>query len=104
MRRPPFDASHEVADGDTLRNLHEHMDMLFGQYAGDDLYAEFFADLSDDRSYPISQSAFQHFVAIFRDPDDVVAVVKNGVTSGCVAHRLEQKAAKTWFRTKETDN
>jgi hypothetical protein len=27
-------------------------------------------------------------IAIFGNPDDVVAMVKNGVTSGCIAHRL----------------
>jgi hypothetical protein len=85
MRRPSFGSSHEVANGDMRRNFHEHMHKLFGQYAGHDLDAEFFADLSDNRSYPFSQCAFQHFVAILRDPDDVVAVVKNCVTSGCVA-------------------
>ena len=89
MRRSSFDPSHEVADGDMRRNFHEHMHMLFGQYAGHDLHAEFFTDLSDNRSYPVSQCAFQHFVALLRDPNDVVAVVKNCVTPGCVA--MKQK-------------
>jgi hypothetical protein len=62
--------------------------LTFGQHAGYNFHAQFFADLPDDRSYPISQSAFQHFVAVLRDPDDVITMVENRVTSACVGHRL----------------
>ena len=48
------------------------MDMFSRQTAGDDLDAQFFAHLSDNRSYPLLQRAFQHLVAILRDPDDVI--------------------------------
>src|ERR1700730_3253740 len=37
-------------------------------------------------SYPLAQCSFQNLIAIFGNPDDVVAMVKNGVTSGCIAH------------------
>jgi hypothetical protein len=56
------------------------MDMLPRQHAGDDLDAEFLARLPDHRSYPLPRRAFQHRVAILRDPDDGVAIVKNRVT------------------------
>src|ERR1700716_2427443 len=62
------------------RDFHEHMDMFSRQNAGDDLDAKFFAQLPDNRSYPLPQRAFQHLVAILRDPDDVIPMVKNRVT------------------------
>jgi hypothetical protein len=57
------------------RDFHEHMDMFSRQNAGDDLDAKFFAQLPDNRSYPLPQCAFQHLVAILRDPDDVIPMV-----------------------------
>src|ERR1700730_17362136 len=69
------------------RDFHEHMDMFSRQNARDDLDAKFFAQLPYNRSYPLPQRAFQHLVAILRDPDDVIPVVKNRVTPACVAHR-----------------
>src|ERR1700731_4150069 len=38
MRRAPFDTSNDVADRDMRWYLDEHVDMLFGQNARDDLY------------------------------------------------------------------
>src|ERR1700730_7825759 len=70
------------------RDFHEHRDMFSRQNTGYDLDAQFLADLPDDRSYPLPQRAFQHLVAILRDPDDVVAMVKNRVTPARVAHTL----------------
>ena len=61
------------------------MDMFSRQNPGDDLDAKFFAQLPDNRSYPLPQRAFQHLVAILRDPDDVIPMVKNRVTPACVA-------------------
>src|ERR1700730_11947172 len=74
MRRAPFDTANEVADRDMRWYL--------------DLYPQFLADLPNDGSYPLAQCSFQNLIAIFGNPDDVVAMVKNGVTSGCIAHRL----------------
>src|SRR6202163_4514009 len=88
MRRPSLDAPHEVADGNMRRDFHEHMDMFSRQNAGYDLDAQFSAHQPDNRSYPLPQRAFQHLVAILRDPDDVIPMVKNRVTPACVAHRL----------------
>jgi hypothetical protein len=77
------DTPHEVADGNMRRDFHQHMDMFSRQNAGDDLEAQVFAHLPDNRSYLLPQRAFQHLVAILRDPDDVVAMVKNRVTPAC---------------------
>src|SRR4029453_5390213 len=46
-----------------------------------DLHAQFLAYLLDDRPNPLPQGSFQNLVAILRYPHDMVAVVKNGVTS-----------------------
>src|SRR3984893_143709 len=105
MRRAPFDTSNDVADRDMRWYLDEHVDMLFGQNARDDLYPQFLADLPNDGSYPLAQCSFQNLIAIFGNPDDVVAMVKNGVTSGCIAHRLtesvyDQKTAQASLRLK----
>ena len=86
--RTSFDTAHKVTDGNMGRYGDEHVDMLFGQNARYDLNAKLVADLLDDRSYPLAQCSLQHLVPILRDPDDVIAMVKNGVTSGCVGHRL----------------
>src|ERR1700730_15309833 len=43
MRRAPFDTSNDVADRDMRWYLDEHVDMLFGQNARDDLYPQFLA-------------------------------------------------------------
>ena len=76
MRRAPFDTANEVADRDMRWYLDEHVDMLFGQNARDDLYPQFLANLPNDGSYPLAQCSFQNFIAILGDPDDVVAMVK----------------------------
>ena len=55
--------------------LDEHVDMLLGQNARDDLYPQFLADLPNDGSYPLVQCSFQNLIAIFGNPDDVVAMV-----------------------------
>ena len=81
--QPSLDAPHEVADSNMRRDFHEHMDMFSRQNAGDDLDAKFFAQLPDNRSYPLPQRAFQHPVAILRDPDDVIPMVKTRVTPAC---------------------
>src|SRR5450759_5366904 len=95
MRRAPFDTANEVADRDMRWYVDEHVDVLFGQNAGDDLDSQFLADLPDNRSYPLPQRAFQNLIAVFGDPDDdVVAMVKNGVTSGCIAQKTAQASVR----------
>src|SRR5439155_27054053 len=81
------------------RDFHEHMDMFSRQNAGDDLDAKFFAQLPDNRSYPLPQRAFQHLVAILRDPDDVIPMVKNRVTRLC---RSETDSLKCAFPPRAT--
>ena len=53
VRRPAFDPPYEVADCDMGRDFHEHMHVFFGQDAGHNLNAELFANLPDNRAYPL---------------------------------------------------
>ena len=46
MRRTPLDSAHEVADRNVGRYLDKHVDMLTRQHAGDDLHAQFLANLA----------------------------------------------------------
>jgi hypothetical protein len=57
--------------------------MVSRQDTGYDLDAQVFAYLPDNRSHPLRQRAFQHLVAILRDLDDVITLVKNRVTPAC---------------------
>ena len=86
--RPPLDPPDEAADRDVRGDLDEHAHMLLRQNAGHDRLAEFAAHPPDDFADTFSQRSFQHLVAVFRDPDDVVTVVKDGVTSAGVARRM----------------
>ena len=67
----------------------EHMDMIARQHTLDDLHAHFTTDLPDDVPHPLPQFPLQHLVAILGDPDDVIAVVKNRVTSSAMKLRLK---------------
>src|ERR1700724_2461667 len=73
MRRAPFDTSNDVADRDMRWYLDEHVDMLFGQNARDDLYPPVPCRPANDGSYSLAQCSFQNLIAIFGNPDDVVA-------------------------------
>src|ERR1019366_6754403 len=79
--RPPLDPPDEVADSDVRRYLHEHVHVLLRQDAGHDLHADLPATLRDDGAYALPQRSLEHLVAVFRDPDDVVTMVKDSVTS-----------------------
>ena len=58
------------------------------QHAFDDRHAKLGAHLPDDRPHPLAQLAAQHLVAVFGDPDDVVAMMENGVAAAVVGHIL----------------
>jgi hypothetical protein len=57
---------------------------MFSRQNAGDLDAQFFADLPDNRSYPLPQRDFLHLVAILRDvdgqivPDGGVKVYQSG--------------------------
>ena len=76
------------------------MDMIARQHTLDDLHAHFTTDLPDDVPHPLPQFPLEHLVAILGDPDDVIAVVKNRVTSSAVGHTLLSKKGlhTSWVR------
>src|SRR4030088_861185 len=77
------------------RDFHEHMDMFSRQNAGDDLDAKFLAQLPDNRSYPLPQRAFQHLVAILRDPDHVIRSPRGRVDARANS-LMEQPVLHIW--------
>ena len=39
------------------------------------------ANLADDVSDPLAQSSLQHLITVFRDPNDVITMIENGMAS-----------------------
>ena len=62
--------------------------MVARHHAVQNLDPGLFSDLCDDRPYSTLQLAPQHPVAILRDPDQVIAVVVERMTSLGVAFHL----------------
>ena len=85
-RRSAFCATDEVADGDMRRDLDEHMDVVARQRAIDDRHAHLGTDLPDDLSDPQAHFAPQHLEPIFRRPDEMIAMMEGGVTTGRIPH------------------
>ena len=79
-----FGALHQIADGNMGRHRDKHVDVIARQHTLDDLHTHLTTDLPDDVPHPLPQFSLQNLVAIFGDPDDVIAVVKNRVTAGAV--------------------
>lgn len=59
-RRPAFHPTHEIADRDMWRDLHEDMDVIARQRAVDDCRSHLGTDLLDDLSDPQAHFAPQH--------------------------------------------
>ncbi len=88
-RRPSFDPTHYVTDSSVRRDRHEHMDMIAGQYPADDRNPEFLANLPRDFTDPRPNGTLQNLVPIFRNPNDVITMVKNSVFATVVLHDLQ---------------
>ncbi len=55
------------------------MHMVARDYAFDDVYVQFLANLPDDLADTKTERTLQQFVTIFGDPDDVIAMIENCV-------------------------
>ncbi len=75
-RRPPFHALHEMAHGDMRRNLHKHMNVISTQNTTDNFYIHLCANLANNGPNTFADIPPQHFVTIFWNPNDMVAMVK----------------------------
>jgi len=72
----------EVADRDVRRDFDEHVNVILRQRAVDDGHTHLSADLPDNLADPETHIADQHFEPVLRRPDEMVAMVKCGVTTG----------------------
>ncbi len=86
VRRSALHPANNIANPKMRRDRHEHMHMIRRQDALDDGHAELGADLADDLADTQAHFACQNLEAILGDPDDVVAMIKNGVRAGVVGH------------------
>ena len=65
-------------------NLRKNRDVIGRQNAIDHPNAHFFRYLRDDRANPQPQVALQDAVSIFRDPHQMITVVKNRMAAFAV--------------------
>ena len=85
-RRTPLDPAHDIAQRMPRRHTDEHMHVIPGQYALDDLDAEFRAGLANNLPNTTLQLAAKDAVAIFGRPDDVITVAVKCMTTLAVDH------------------
>ena len=88
VRGATLDALHEPAHRDARRDRHEQVDMIVGQDAADDCSSHLAADLANDFADPLTQRTLQHLEPVLSDPDNMIAVVKNGVRGFIIGHDL----------------
>jgi len=83
-RTTPFGHLHKVTDRNMRWNLRKNMDVIRRQNAIDNANAHFFCHLRDNRAHAQPQVTLQDPVSIFRNPHQVITVVKNRVAAFAV--------------------
>ena len=68
------------------RDVYKHMDVIGRQYAPDHPHSHLLTNLADHVADPFADCPAQDLVAVFGNPDNMIAVMKNRVTSGPVDH------------------
>ncbi len=58
------------------------------QHAANDLNTKTLTDLAQYITYTRTNFAFQNFVAVLWNPNNVITMMKNCVSAGCVAHSV----------------
>ena len=84
--RPALDPAHEIAHRQLWRDRYEHMHMVTRYNALEDLYAILCANLADDLPHAQLHLTAEKLVAIFRRPDQMIAMVENAVLSFVILH------------------
>ncbi len=87
-RRSPFGALHELADGYMWWDFHKHVHMIARQNAADNPHPHLFANLADYIAHARTDFPGQNFVSVLWNPNDMITMMKNCVTSRRVAHNL----------------
>ena len=83
-RAAPFGNLHQVTDRNMRWNLRKNRDVIGRQNAMDHPNAHFFRHWRDARANPPPPVALQDAVSIFRDPHQMITVVKNRVATFAV--------------------
>jgi len=73
--RPALHQPHQITDRQFRRDRYEHMDVIAGQDALDDLDAILCTDLSADVPDADAQLTCEYFETVLRRPDEVVSVI-----------------------------
>src|SRR5579862_1348309 len=82
----PLGPLYELADRNMRWYLDEQMHMIARQRATDDVHAHLGANLPDNVADPDAYITDQNLVPIFRRPNDMESVVKEGVTAAAIRH------------------
>ena len=88
VRRAPLYALHKPAHRDARRDRHEQVDVIVGHDTTDNRCTHLTTYLPNDLTNPLTQCTTQDFEPLLRDPDDMIAVVKNGVRGFIIGHDL----------------
>ena len=87
-RRTALHPLHELTDCNMRRNFDKHMDVIVGKNTVYNFHAQFRADLPDDCTDPLAYLPTQNFVPVLGNQNDMVAMMKNRMTSSPVTHSL----------------
>lgn len=84
-RRTPLHALHELTNRNMWRNFYKHVDVIGGKYAADNFNTQLRANLFDNYANPFPYFPAQNLVAVFGNPNDMITMMKNRMTSCRVA-------------------
>ena len=94
VRGAPLRALHETTYGNARRNRHEEVDMVVGQDPVDDRDAHLATDLAHDLANSLTQGSVQDLKPVFGDPDNMIAMVKNGMRGFIIGHDLSPRTER----------
>lgn len=79
MGRTALHLAHQIRDSELRRHRDEHVDVIARQYPPQDVDLVLAAYLTADVAHPQAQRSSQHFVAVFRRPDDVITMIEDAM-------------------------
>ena len=86
------------------RDREEHVDMIPGQAAFDNMHPQFGAGLPNDLPQALAHRAMHDLVSIFCDPHDMEPMVKSRMRAGRIPHDLLSRILKPFRPTGGVQN
>ena len=83
---PPLDPLHHIAYRQLWGDRDKHMDMICRQDTTDNINIQFCTHLSGKLTDTKSDFAFEDRISVFRNPDQMVPMVKNRVLALVIVH------------------